>query len=59
MLETEGIYLSPSERSPEAIAARFDEISDKSTLHEYMDGGGEFRKFLSKAAADAGIELGR
>lgn len=58
VLETEGIYLSPSERSPEALARRFDEISDKSTLHEYMDGGGEFMKFLSKAAADAGVTLG-
>ena len=59
VLETEGIYLSPAERTPETIARRFDEISDKSTLHEYVDGGGEFMKFLSKAAADAGITLGR
>ena len=59
VLETEGIYLSPADRTPEAIAHYFDQISDKTTLHEYMDGGGEFMKFLSKAAADAGVTLSR
>lgn len=57
MHETEGIYLPPAERTPDAIAARFAEISDQSTLHDYVDGTGEFLKFLGKAAADAGIAL--
>jgi NAD(P)-dependent dehydrogenase (short-subunit alcohol dehydrogenase family) len=55
--ETEGIYLTLQERTPDAIAARFSEISDKSILHEYLDGSGEFAKFISKAAKDAGVEL--
>lgn len=57
ILETEGIYLPPGERTADAIAARFEEISDKSVLHEYHDGSGEFLKFIAKAAADAGIRL--
>jgi NAD(P)-dependent dehydrogenase (short-subunit alcohol dehydrogenase family) len=57
VLETEGIYLPPEEQTPDAIAERFTEISDKSTLHEYTDGGGEFLKFIGKAAAHAGIDL--
>lgn len=57
VLETEGIYLSPHERSADAIAARFDEISDKSVLHEYHDGAGEFLKFIRKAASDAGVTI--
>ena len=59
VLETEGIFLPPQQRTPDAIAERFKEISDKSTLHEYVDGSGEFMKFLSKAAADAGIDLSK
>lgn len=58
ILESEGIYLSPSERTPDELARRFDEISDRSTLHEYLDGSGEFLKFLRKSAADAGVTLG-
>ncbi|MEM1132139.1 MAG: SDR family NAD(P)-dependent oxidoreductase [Pseudomonadota bacterium] len=58
ILETEGIYLPPEEQTPDAIAARFDELSDKSTLHEYEDGSGEFMKFVGKAAAHLGVKLG-
>ena len=57
VIETEGIYLPESERTPEAIGDRFAEISDQSTLHEYTDVGGSTLKFLRKAAADAGVDL--
>jgi NAD(P)-dependent dehydrogenase (short-subunit alcohol dehydrogenase family) len=55
--ETEGIYLPPAEQTPDAIAARFAEISDKGVLHDYLDGTGEFLKFIGKAAAYAGVDL--
>ena len=58
VLETEGIYLPPEEQTPDEIAKRVDEISDKSVLHEYEDGTGELMKFLGKAAAHLGIDLG-
>ena len=58
ILESEGIYLLPADRTPDEIERRFAEISDRSTLHEYLDGSGEFMKFLRKSAADAGVTLG-
>ncbi len=57
VLETEGIYLPPELQNPDEVARRFDDISDKSVLHEYLDGSGEFMKFITKAAAHLGIEL--
>ncbi|MEM8986660.1 MAG: SDR family NAD(P)-dependent oxidoreductase [Pseudomonadota bacterium] len=57
VLETEGIYLKPEERTPEALQEQFEEICDKTTLHEYHDVGGQTLKFLQKAAADAGVDL--
>jgi NAD(P)-dependent dehydrogenase (short-subunit alcohol dehydrogenase family) len=59
ILETEGIYLSEKQRTPEELEKRFDEISDKSTLHEYTDVTGQTLKFLLKAAEDAGVDLRR
>ena len=49
--ETEGIWLSPEERTPENIAARFDEIRDPEGQQEYIGGTGQTMKFLQKAMA--------
>jgi NAD(P)-dependent dehydrogenase (short-subunit alcohol dehydrogenase family) len=57
VLETEGVWLKAGDRTPETLAARLAEISDKSTLHEYETAAGQAGKFLRKAAADAGISL--
>lgn len=57
VLETEGIYLPPELQTCDEIAKRFDDISDKSVLHEYLDGGGEFMKFVGKAARHFGVDL--
>lgn len=54
--ETEGIWLSPKERTPENIAARFDEIRDPEGQQEYTGGTGQTMKFLRKAMA--GIQEG-
>ncbi len=53
--ETEGVFIAESERTPEAIAARFDEISDTSGQHLYTEGAGQVMKFMTKAAQAAGV----
>jgi NAD(P)-dependent dehydrogenase (short-subunit alcohol dehydrogenase family) len=58
IMESEGIYLSEDERTPESIAARFDELGDKETLTE-TDIAGQTMKFLRKAAADVGVDLSK
>lgn len=58
VLESEGIYLPPEQQNCDEVAKRFDQISDKATLHEYVDGGGEFLKFIGKAAKHLGVDLG-
>jgi NAD(P)-dependent dehydrogenase (short-subunit alcohol dehydrogenase family) len=49
--ETEGIWLSPEDRTPENIAARFDEIRDPEGQQEYVGGTEQTMKFLRKAMA--------
>jgi NAD(P)-dependent dehydrogenase (short-subunit alcohol dehydrogenase family) len=49
--ETEGIWLPPEERTPENIAARFDEIRDPEGQQEYSGGSEQTMKFLRKAMA--------
>ena len=49
--ETEGIWLPPDERTPETIAARFDEIRDPEGQQEYTGGTEQTMKFLRKAMA--------
>lgn len=56
--ETEGVFLGESERTPEAIAARFDEISDPAGQHLYSEGAGQVMKFMTKAAKAAGVSAG-
>jgi len=56
--ETEGIFLEQSERTPEAVAAHFAEISDPAGQHPYENGGGQVMKFVQKAAKAAGVKLG-
>ena len=49
--ETDGIWLPPDERTPEMIAARFDEITDPEGQVEFASGSEQSMKFLGKAAA--------
>ncbi|MGZ6014422.1 MAG: SDR family NAD(P)-dependent oxidoreductase [Phenylobacterium sp.] len=55
--ETEGIFLPAGERTPEAIAERFEALSDPTGAALYESGGGQVSKFLGKAAASAGVSL--
>jgi len=49
--ETDGIWLPPGERTPENVAARFDEISDPEDQQAYATGGEQSMKFMQKAMA--------
>ena len=49
--ETDGIWLPPAERTPENIAARFEEIQDPEGQKEFVGGGEQSMKFLRKAMA--------
>lgn len=49
ILETEGIWLEPGARTPEAIAARMDDILDPEGQREYKAGGEQSMKFVGKA----------
>ncbi|NWG46506.1 MAG: SDR family NAD(P)-dependent oxidoreductase [Alphaproteobacteria bacterium] len=57
VVESEGIHLPEGARTPEALRDRFDEISDKTVLHEYEDVSGQSLKFITRAAAEAGLDL--
>lgn len=47
--ETAGIWLPPGERTPEAIASRFDEVLDPEGQQELKAGGEQTMKFLGRA----------
>ncbi|MCQ8185482.1 SDR family NAD(P)-dependent oxidoreductase [Parvularcula maris] len=52
--ETEGIYLGESEQTPEAIAAKMDEILNEDGEKMLEDGSGQTMKFVQKAMAARG-----
>ncbi len=49
--ETPGIHIPAGERTPESIAARFDEIVDPEGQQELMSGNEQTMKFLTEAMA--------
>ncbi len=53
LLESDGLYLPESERTPEAIAAQFGAISDMSNAKEMMTGNDHVMKIIQKATAGA------
>jgi NAD(P)-dependent dehydrogenase (short-subunit alcohol dehydrogenase family) len=55
--ETQGVYLPEAERTPEAIAARFEEITNLDGALHSEEPGGPGLRFLKCAAAEAGVEL--
>ncbi|RBP01046.1 NAD(P)-dependent dehydrogenase (short-subunit alcohol dehydrogenase family) [Roseiarcus fermentans] len=52
--ETAGVYLDAAERTPEAIAARWAEISDPATAAPLQDAYSQTRKFVAAAAKARG-----
>jgi NAD(P)-dependent dehydrogenase (short-subunit alcohol dehydrogenase family) len=55
--ETAGVYLPEAERTPEALAARFGEINDLTTVIHSEEPGGPGMRFVRQAAAEAGVAL--
>jgi len=55
--ETEGIHIPASERTPEEVAARFDEISDPSRQKMLTGAFQQTNKFVETAARAAGVSL--
>jgi NAD(P)-dependent dehydrogenase (short-subunit alcohol dehydrogenase family) len=51
IFETDGIYLSPEERSPEAVAGQWDNICNTNNQAELESGFKQSEKFLLKAQA--------
>lgn len=53
IVETDGVYLPPNEQIPEAIAAKWDEISSTDNVHYYENSSGPTANFMTKAKAFA------
>ena len=53
LLESDGLYISEEDRTPETIAAQFDAISDMSDAREMMTGNDHVMKIIQKATAGA------
>jgi len=51
MFETDGIFMSKDQQNPEAILARWDEVTDTSNHQPLESGSKQTEKFLSKAMA--------
>ena len=57
IMETEGINLPPSEWTPDAIAAHFQDISDMSPAKALENAFQQTQKYVTQAAARAGVKL--
>jgi NAD(P)-dependent dehydrogenase (short-subunit alcohol dehydrogenase family) len=55
--ETDGIYLSPEQQTPENILAKWDELEDESDSKELKAGWMQTNKYVAKAAEFLGIDL--
>jgi short-subunit dehydrogenase involved in D-alanine esterification of teichoic acids len=56
--ETPGVFLPTEDRDAEHVAAAWEQIADTDGQSELSAGGDQTMKFLAKAAAELGIELG-
>jgi NAD(P)-dependent dehydrogenase (short-subunit alcohol dehydrogenase family) len=59
ILESEGINLPPSDWTPDAVAAHFNEIADMSKAKALLGAFEQTQKYVAQAAARAGIKLER
>ena len=57
--ETPGVFLPEAERTPETIAARFAEISDRATAVPLENAFQQTFKFASAAARAKGVALSK
>jgi NAD(P)-dependent dehydrogenase (short-subunit alcohol dehydrogenase family) len=56
IVETEGIYLEESRRTPEEIARQFNALSDATTARSRPHSGDQTRRLLERAARARGID---
>jgi len=57
IVETEGVWLAPEEQTPEAIAARWGEITDERGARALQAGFEQSVKFVTRASKGLGITL--
>ena len=55
--ETDGIYLSPEQQTPENLLANWDSLEDQSNAKELKAGWMQTNKYVAKAAALLGVDL--
>ncbi|WP_299074243.1 SDR family NAD(P)-dependent oxidoreductase [uncultured Paraglaciecola sp.] len=55
--ETDGIYLSPEQQTPENILAQWDKLENESNSEELKAGWMQTNKYVAKAAAFLGVDL--
>ena len=58
LYETDGIYLKPDEQTPENVRAAYTDVSNPEGQQEFVQGGQQTMKFVSKAAAALGVKTG-
>lgn len=56
--ETDGIYLTPDQQTPENVRAAIAEVNDPEGQQEFVQGGQQSIKFITKAAAALGVKIG-
>jgi NAD(P)-dependent dehydrogenase (short-subunit alcohol dehydrogenase family) len=55
--ETDGIYLSPDQQTPENLLASWDALEDQANAQELKAGWMQTNKYVAKAAASLGVDL--
>ena len=55
--ETDGIYLSPEQQTPENLLASWDALEDQANAEELKAGWMQTNKYVAKAAASLGVDL--
>lgn len=56
--ETDGIYLTPDQQTPENVRAAIDDVNNPDGQQEFVQGGQQTMKFVTKAAAALGVKVG-
>jgi len=56
--ETDGIYLTPDQQTPENVRAAMADVSNSEGQQEFVQGGQQTMKFVTKAAAALGAKVG-
>ena len=58
LYETDGIYLTPDQQTPENVRAAIADVDNPEGQQEFVQGGQQTMKFVTKAAAALGVKVG-